>query len=451
MGEILNDTPDRDPAWSVSAEVNRRPAICIAASNFELESVVETLIQSKRHGYFTFVTVSESTDPTIAALAEELDAGVIELDGRDVDRSRSVVERIARVLGFPGVLYVTRPGARIDYSRCEDAVETASRFGVHAPTVSEADAAETGVLVAIPAYNEGRTVADVVAAADEHADEVLVVDDGSDDETVAVAERAGATVIEHERNRGYGAALKTAFAEASHRDVDWLVILDGDGQHDPADIPKLLDEREEDADVVIGSRFQDDAELRMPLYRLFGLLIVNVLTNLSLGVVRRRSWVSDTQSGFRAYSREAIRSLAADDGIEDGMEASTDILYHANEHDYVVDEVGTTIRYDGEDTNSQNPLLHGMALVGNVVRTVERERPLTALGLPGVLAVTVGVGFGYWTVANYLQTGTFPAGLALVCLFGTFLGSLLVLVSVVLHSLNSHLDGLSKHRARREL
>lgn len=189
----------------------------------------------------------------------------------------------------------------------------------------------------------------------------------------------------------------------------------------------------------------------MPLYRLFGLLIVNVLTNLSLGVVRRRSWVSDTQSGFRAYSREAIRSLAADDGIEDGMEASTDILYHANEHDYVVDEVGTTIRYDGEDTNSQNPLLHGMALVGNVVRTVERERPLTALGLPGVLAVTVGVGFGYWTVANYLQTGTFPAGLALVCLFGTFLGSLLVLVSVVLHSLNSHLDGLSKHRARREL
>jgi len=93
------------------------------------------------------------------------------------------------------------------------------------------------VLAAIPAYNEEAAIADVVTETKQYADLVLVIDDGSSDDTVLLAKEAGATVIEHEENGGYGAALRTAFREANRRRADHLVILDGDGQHDPSDIP----------------------------------------------------------------------------------------------------------------------------------------------------------------------------------------------------------------------
>ena len=105
-----------------------------------------------------------------------------------------------------------------------------------------------------------------------YADCVLVIDDGSTDETVTRAYETGATTIEHERNWGYGAALRTAFEEAARRDADHLVVLDGDGQHNPSDIPRLVAEQERgDAEIVIGNRFVDGHESTIPLYRRLGL------------------------------------------------------------------------------------------------------------------------------------------------------------------------------------
>jgi len=151
---------------------------------------------------------------------------------------------------------------------------------------------------------------------------VLVIDDGSSDDTVLLAKEAGATVIEHEENGGYGAALRTAFREANRRRADHLVILDGDGQHDPSDIPGAVDVQGDGADIVIGSRFAEGSETELPLYRRFGLAVVNALTNLSMGVlVRSKSRVGDTQSGFRTYNREAIESLSEDPSIGSGMSA----------------------------------------------------------------------------------------------------------------------------------
>lgn len=225
------------------------------------------------------------------------------------------------------------------------------------------------VVVGIPAYNEATSIGDVVAAARPHAGTVLVVDDGSSDDTADAARRAGAEVVAHATNGGYGAALRTIFAEAGRREVDHLVILDADGQHDADDVPKLLAEQlASSADIVVGSRFVDGAETDAPLYRRAGLSVVNGLTNLALGGRRSGLRVHDTQSGMRAYSARAVATLADDSAIGEGMCASTDILFHARDHRYSVAEVPTTIRYDVEHASSENPVTHGVALVVNILR-----------------------------------------------------------------------------------
>jgi threonine dehydratase len=167
----------------------------------------------------------------------------------------------------------------------------------------------SGTLVAIPAHNESATIKDVVTAARTHASDVLVIDDGSADETAARAKEAGATVVEHETNSGYGAALKTAFEEADKRRADELVILDGDGQHDPDDIPRFVESlQNNEAEIVIGSRFA--AETKMPAYRRLGLSVVNLLTNLNRGWKTRKVDTERTAGKPFARSPKPMKSAA---------------------------------------------------------------------------------------------------------------------------------------------
>lgn len=244
----------------------------------------------------------------------------------------------------------------------------------------------------MPAYNEEGTVGAVVDAVRPHADLVLVVDDGSDDDTAAEAARTGALVVRHSTNRGYGGALKTIFAEAAAREANHLVVVDADGQHTVSDIPRLVATQvETGANVVIGSRFVEGATTDAPLYRRFGLWVINTLTNLSLGTYRSSQRLSDAQSGFRAYDTLATRSLAADETIGDCMAASLDILYHVHRNGYTTAEIGTTITYDVDHANSQNPLTQGFDLLSAIATTTLRDRPLLALGLPGVAVAFFGL------------------------------------------------------------
>lgn len=432
---------------NITAEQRQRPAIALFSSGDDIESVLRSIDRSKRHGYFVFVVFPASTDDVLTSVVRELGAGVLRTEWPNAAHSRQVVERAARAVGFPGLLYVQTPSTAVDFSRCRSALDGVEEFSTDAPTTDYEN--QPFVSVAIPAYNECTTIRNVVTSAREHADEVIVVDDGSEDGTADIARDAGATVVEHESNRGYGGALKTAFEEAAKRHTDYLVIVDGDGQHDPDYIPKLLSkQRETGAEVVIGSRFEDDVDVRAPFYRRIGLWVINLLTNLSLGVVRPRSWVSDTQSGFRAYSSTAVESLALDDSIGDQMSASTDVLYHAHRNDYAIEEVGVTIDYDEADTSSQHPVVHGFELVKNILKTIERERPLTFFGIPGFLITTFGFGFGYEAVFTYSFSGSFPVGTALLSVLCLFLGSLLSVAGILLHSLNGHVETLI-NRSRR--
>src|SRR5881275_2120859 len=125
------------------------------------------------------------------------------------------------------------------------------------------------ILVAIPAFNEGATIGSVVLKARQFASEVIVVDDGSTDDTAETAALAGAHVIQHARNLGKGLAVRTAWLYARENAAEAFVLLDGDHQHDPNDIPRLAEKiLSGKSDVVIGVRWGKTS--RMPMYRRVG-------------------------------------------------------------------------------------------------------------------------------------------------------------------------------------
>ncbi len=310
-------------------------------------------------------------------------------------------------------------------------------FATPAPSVLEDQTTET--IVAVPAYNEAESIEQVVSEASLYADTVLVVDDGSVDETADRARAAGAMVVEHERNKGYGAALKTVFAEAKRRNAGHLVVIDGDGQHDAADIPRLIEQQEtEGTDITIGSRFLNGATHAIPPYRRLGLAAINSLTNLSMGTAGTHSRILDTQCGFRAYNKQAIDTLATDETIGDRMGASIDILHHARHHGHSVDEVSTTVDYNVANPSSQHPLLHGADLLSDLFWRIEQEFSTELLLIVGLLSLASGLGLGAVALTEYLQSGTVLVGEIVLIVFLLFAGKIFMIGAIVSHLLEVH-------------
>jgi glycosyltransferase involved in cell wall biosynthesis len=277
------------------------------------------------------------------------------------------------------------------------------------------------VIVGIPAYNEEKTIAKIVLNAQNFADVVVVCDDGSSDLTCTIAERLGADVIVHKQNAGYGAALQSIFKRAQELKADVLITLDGDGQHDPSEIPCLIKPIISGvADVVLGSRFIDSRGTEeMPLYRRAGVQIITKLVNGSA-----KKGVSDAQSGLRAYGRQALQKLQVS---ENGMSASVEILLEASKHALKICEVPSTCKYDtgkGLTTSSENPIKHGVGLIMSIIKLIVEERPLTVLGLPGLVFLIGGALFGLWmiqiyAIEHYIVTNIVLASVAFV-LIGFF-------------------------------
>ena len=176
------------------------------------------------------------------------------------------------------------------------------------------------IIAGIPAYNEEKTIAKVIVKSRKYVDKVFVCDDGSTDMTAGIAEALGAEVIRHERNMGKGAAIRSLFKKAREEIADVMVTIDGDAQHDADEIPLLLKVMKETrADIVIGSRFLTKETVRkVPKYRYIGNKILNLITSVEE--------ITDTQSGFRAYSRKAIELIQP---AELGFAVDSEILYRA--------------------------------------------------------------------------------------------------------------------------
>lgn len=172
--------------------------------------------------------------------------------------------------------------------------------------------------VVIPAHNEERHIANVVNETRKYSKNVVVVDDGSTDRTLEEAEKTGATVIRLAINLGKGAALRTGAEHASRNGAEALVFIDSDGQHSPADIPRLL-KALEGADIVF--TYRNLKSEQMPLTKKFGNLVLNTLLKTLFGIS-----ITDTQCGFKALTSRAYKTLrltSSDYNIESEIAAKT--------------------------------------------------------------------------------------------------------------------------------
>jgi glycosyltransferase involved in cell wall biosynthesis len=282
------------------------------------------------------------------------------------------------------------------------------------------------VIAGIPAYNESKYVGTIVLSTRQYVDEVIVVDDGSTDNTVEIARLAGAEVVQHPRNRGYGAAIQTILDEARKRDPDILVILDADAQHNPKEIPNLLKPISEGYDFVIGSRKKQANKI--PLYRRVGQRVisrsVNVLANDQL---------TDSECGFRAFSRKAIATL---DLKENGMAISAETVAEAARRNLKIAEVPVSVTYD-KDSSTLNPVTHGLGVLTKIVVMISERKPLFFFGLAGTLLVIIGLLAGIFALRLYSSSGIVSVGWTLLSIFFIIIGAISFFTGLTLRSINS--------------
>lgn len=239
------------------------------------------------------------------------------------------------------------------------------------------------VIVAIPAYNEEIAIGSIVLRTVKYADEVIVIDDGSDDHTAEVSRLAGARVVTHAKNEGKGAGVRDAFSYAKDNHADILVLMDGDGQHDPDEIPELIKPiLERKADFVNGSRVKAKFGSNAPMYRRFGQRVLDKATNAGCG----RN-ITDTQSGFRAFSR---RTFGCFSFMQNGMAVESEMLMDAAEAGLKIKEVPINVRYDVEGS-TYNPLVHGASVLGSVIGEVLWRRPVLSFCMPGACLAGIGM------------------------------------------------------------
>jgi glycosyltransferase involved in cell wall biosynthesis len=283
------------------------------------------------------------------------------------------------------------------------------------------------IIAALPAYNEETYLAKIIPMIKPLVDLVIVVDDGSTDATSTISQQLGAYVITHSENRGYGAALQTIFSTAREFNADVLVIMDADGQHDPLDVEKVLEPLLNGTDVVIGSRFLDTTKNSIPQYRKIGMKVLDTAT-AAAGVENG----IDTQSGFRAYGKKAI-SVINISGT--GMSAGSEILIQIKDKNLSIAEVPIHVRYDLEDTSTQNPVKHGFLALYKIIGMISYRRPLPIFGIPGFLIVLIGLLFGSWAITEYYNTARFPFVLSMVCGIFVMTGLLLLIAALILNYL----------------
>jgi len=224
------------------------------------------------------------------------------------------------------------------------------------------------IVALLPAYNEEDRISEVVHQVYRHVEKVLVCDDGSTDHTYSLSVQAGAEVIRHKQNMGYGASLRSLFLKANTIPADMFVTVDSDGQHDTNFIPSLtapIVRRE--ADIVIGSRFLSQRLDFTPPHRKIAIKLITRLCDIT-----NMYGFTDLQSGFRAYTMRALEITCP---VRMGMGASIEIIRRATRSKLKIREVPVPIYYNGE-----NP-----SFVNSTLQFLDVLRSTLASGLPNEL------------------------------------------------------------------
>ena len=308
------------------------------------------------------------------------------------------------------------------------------------PNDGSRDSGLLTVMVGIPCYNEEVAIGSLVVRASQYADRVVVLDDGSTDKPAEVARLAGADVIVHRGNWGKGAAVRDLFTYATQCGVDILVILDGDGQHDPDDIPKLTRPlMRDEADIVNGSRYLNGNGRGTPRYRRFGQIVLDKFTRLGFS---RDVNVTDTQSGFRAFSMKSARAFKFG---TDQLAIDSEMLMDAAKGRLRIKEVDINVRYD-VGHSSAHPVTHGLQVLVGILRNIEFKKPLLVFTVPGLMLIGIGVALAGYAVQGFYEWGRVPNGPAILMLLVIIVGTFMTLTGIILHSMASLTESLELRR-----
>jgi glycosyltransferase involved in cell wall biosynthesis len=290
------------------------------------------------------------------------------------------------------------------------------------------------LVILIPAYNEELTISMVVMLAKKYAERVIVVDDGSKDRTSELAGLAGAEVI-RQINTGKAGAIKTGIKRCLELSPECVVMIDGDGQMDPARIPEIaapvLDGR---ADMVIGSRFIGETA-DIPRYRVFGQKMLNRATNLGNSVK-----ITDSQSGYRALSRTALENL---DFSSDSYNIESDMNVHFADRGLKIIEVPVSVRYDVPNGHKQKPMKHGLSVMARIISYLGYRHPLMVFGIPGIISFILGLvlcGAAFSEQIIIFNWALASQGMAGIATFG--IGLFLMFAALILNSLGLVMQNL---------
>jgi len=285
------------------------------------------------------------------------------------------------------------------------------------------------IIVGIPAFNEEKNIAAIITKLSDITDTIIVCNDGSSDLTSDIAEKMGTFVINHEKNLGYGAAIRSIFLKAKELNGDILVTFDADGQHRIEDIEKVTKPIiDQEADLVIGSRFLDESEKEVPRYRKVGIKVITKITNASI-----KKQLTDSQSGFRAYSKKVLAEL---NPSELGMGISTEILIKASSKNFRITEVPIKILYAG-DTSTHNPVSHGSSVILSTIKYTSIEHPLKFYGIPSMILFIIGISFTYLSAEYYAEIGRLNTNLTIIAAGTVLIAVVLLITSILLYSLVS--------------
>ena len=324
------------------------------------------------------------------------------------------------------------------------------------------------VVVIIPAYNEERFIGSVVLRVKKHVEtviipcyneeanlergvlhqvadylkkqsyswEVIVSDDGSTDQTAEIATEAGAYVVQHVENQGKGTAVNSGLQKALELSPDVVVMIDADGQHVPSELPDVIVPIVQgEADIVVGSRYLENRS-EVPKHRIWGHRVFNFLTRAVSG-----THVSDSQSGFRAFSPKALNTISFN---SNGFSVESEMQFLAKEYGLTVKEVPITIHYT--DPPKRSVLKHGLGVFNGILRLVGQYRPLLFFGLPGFLIMLFGFGWGIWVVDIFRRTSTLAVGYAMISVLLVVVGMVGFSTGIILHSLRSLVVDLLKEK-----
>ena len=285
------------------------------------------------------------------------------------------------------------------------------------------------IIIGIPAFNEEKNIAGIISKLKRITKDIIVCNDGSTDLTADIAEEMGTLVINHEKNLGYGGAIRSIFLKAKDLNGDVLVTFDADGQHRIEDIDKVINPiLNGQSDIVIGSRFLDDNEKEVPQYRKVGIKVITKITNATI-----KKDLTDSQSGFRAYSKQVLNEIRPS---ESGMGVSTEILIKASSKNLKISEVPIKILY-GENSSTHNPVVHGSSVIFSTIKFTSIEHPLRFYGIPSVVFMIIGLSFTYLAVEYYAEIGRLSTNLTIIAAGTVLIGIILLISAILLYSLVS--------------